>query len=103
MSAETRFRPLPSDPFGSTEAGRAHLEEHREELEARGKPFGLSAAMVVAADGVGMELAEYAAFGAARTIDDYERVRTDEKRRRTAAEQARLELDVEAAKKAVSS
>lgn len=87
-------------PFGL----RGVSGEDRAELEERGKPFGLSAEQVRAADLTGMTLEGYVAYGNARTIDDYTRVQADERRRRAAEEQARLELDVAAAKKrAVSS
>jgi hypothetical protein len=66
----------------------------REELEKRGKPFGLSAEQVLAADGQELDLEEYAGYAGVRTVDDlreFERARAER-------EQARRELRVERVK-----
>jgi hypothetical protein len=58
---------------------REHAEQVQAKLEQRGKPHGLSAAQVRAADEGGLSLASYAALRTCRTAADFAAVREQER------------------------
>lgn len=73
--------------------------EELEELDARGREYGLSASEVAAADKGGMPLGSYSRMRSVQTIKDFERAREAERLEAEGRRAAELERAKEAARR----
>ena len=78
-----------------TDGARAFREQQETELATRGKPHGLTADEVAAADATGMPLQRYAALKGVNTLYGYQ----DVERNANIRQEAQRQADIEAARR----